>query len=40
VSNQEGANVNVFGVDGKTGELAQKGSPVALVKPMALVFVK
>ena len=38
VSNQEGANVNVFSVDGKTGELTQKGTPVALVKPMALMF--
>ena len=38
VSNQEGANVNVFSVDAKTGELTQKGEPVALVKPMAVVF--
>ena len=38
VSNQEGANVSVFSVDPKTGELAQKGEPVALVKPMALMF--
>jgi 6-phosphogluconolactonase len=38
VSNQDGANVNVFSVDGLTGELAQKGTPVALVKPMAVVF--
>jgi 6-phosphogluconolactonase len=40
VSNQDGANVNVFSVDAKTGELAQKGEPVAIVKPMAVVFVK
>ena len=40
VSNQDGANVNVFSVDAKTGELAQKGTPVALVKPMALAFIK
>jgi 6-phosphogluconolactonase len=38
VSNQDGANVNVFSVDAKTGELTQKGTPVALVKPMAVVF--
>jgi 6-phosphogluconolactonase len=38
VSNQDGANVNVFSVDGKTGELTQKGTPVSLVKPMALMF--
>jgi 6-phosphogluconolactonase len=38
VSNQEGANVSVFSVDGKTGELAAVGEPVALVKPMAVVF--
>lgn len=40
VSNQDGANVNVFSVNAKTGELAQKGQPVALVKPMALEFLK
>ena len=40
VSNQDGANVNVFSVDAKTGELTQKGTPVALVKPMALAFLK
>ncbi len=40
VSNQDGANVNVFSVDGKTGELAQKGAPVPLLKPMAVVFLK
>jgi 6-phosphogluconolactonase len=38
VSNQDGANVSVFGVDGKTGELAPAGEPVAIVKPMAVVF--
>ena len=40
VSNQDGANVNVFAVDAKTGELTAKGAPVALVKPMAVVFLK
>jgi len=40
VSNQEGANVSVFGVDAKTGELAPEGEPVALVKPMAVVFLR
>jgi 6-phosphogluconolactonase len=40
VSNQDGANVTVFSVDAKTGQLAQKGEPVALVKPMAVVFLK
>jgi 6-phosphogluconolactonase len=40
VSNQDGANLNVFSVDGKTGELTQKGTPVSLVKPMALAFLK
>ncbi len=38
VSNQEGANVSVFGVDGSTGELAAVGEPVSLIKPMAVVF--
>ena len=38
VSNNEGANLSVFSVDGKTGELAPVGEPVALVKPMAVVF--
>ncbi len=38
VSNQDGANVSVFGVDAKTGELTPAGEPVALVKPMAVVF--
>ena len=40
VSNQEGANVSVFSVDAQTGELAPKGEPVALVKPMAVVFLR
>lgn len=38
VSNQEGGNVSVFSVDGKTGEMTPVGEPVALVKPMAVVF--
>jgi 6-phosphogluconolactonase len=38
VSNQEGANVSVFGVHEKTGELSPAGEPVSLVKPMAVVF--
>jgi 6-phosphogluconolactonase len=38
VSNQEGANLSVFSVDAKTGELAPQGEPIALVKPMAVVF--
>jgi 6-phosphogluconolactonase len=38
VSNQEGANISVFGVDAQTGELTPKGEPLALVKPMAVVF--
>jgi len=40
VSNQEGGNVAVFSVDAKTGELTPKGEPVALPKPMAVVFLK
>jgi 6-phosphogluconolactonase len=40
VSNQDGGNVAVFSVDAKTGELAPKGEPVALPKPMAVVFLK
>lgn len=40
VSNQEGANVSVFSVDAASGELAPKGEPVALVKPMAVVFLR
>jgi 6-phosphogluconolactonase len=38
VSNQEGANVSVFSVEAKSGELAPKGEPIALNKPMAVVF--
>ena len=40
VSNQEGGNVAVFSVDAKTGELTPKGETVALMKPMALAFLK
>jgi len=38
VANQEGANVSVFRVDAKSGELAPVGEPVAVVKPMGVVF--
>ena len=38
VSNQEGGNLSVYSVDRKTGELAAKGEPVAIVKPMGVVF--
>jgi 6-phosphogluconolactonase len=38
VSNQDGANLSVFSVDAKSGQLAPVGEPVALVKPMAVVF--
>ncbi len=38
VSNQEGGNVAVFSVDEKSGELAPRGEPVAIPKPMAVVF--
>jgi 6-phosphogluconolactonase len=38
VSNNEGANVVVFSVSAKTGELAPAGEPVSLLKPMAVVF--
>jgi 6-phosphogluconolactonase len=38
VANNEGANLSVFSVDGKSGELAPVGEPVALVKPMGVVF--
>jgi 6-phosphogluconolactonase len=40
VSNQEGGGISVFSVDAKTGELAAKGAPVAIVKPMGVVFLK
>ncbi len=38
VSNQEGGNVSVFSVDGASGELKPVGEPVAIPKPMAVVF--
>ena len=38
VSNNEGGNVAVFSVDAKSGQLAPVGEPVALAKPMAVVF--
>jgi 6-phosphogluconolactonase len=38
VANNEGANVSVFSVDGKSGELAPVGEPVSIVKPMGVVF--
>jgi len=38
VANQEGASVVVFSVNGATGELTPVGEPVALVKPMGVVF--
>ena len=40
VSNQDGGNVAVFSVDAKTGELQPAGEPVAVPKPMAVVFLK
>jgi 6-phosphogluconolactonase len=40
VSNQEGGNVSVFGVDAKSGELSPHGDPVAIPKPMAVVFLR
>jgi 6-phosphogluconolactonase len=38
VSNQEGGNVSVFSIDAKSGELAPVGEPVAIAKPMGVVF--
>jgi 6-phosphogluconolactonase len=38
VANNESGNVSVFSVDASTGELAPVGEPVALVKPMGVVF--
>lgn len=38
VSNQEGGNVSVFAIDAKSGELSPRGDPVAIPKPMAVVF--
>lgn len=40
VSNQEGGNLSVFSVDGKSGELQPVGEPVALPKPMGVVFLR
>ncbi len=40
VSNQEGANVSVFSVDAKSGELKPVGEPVAITKPMGVVFLR
>jgi 6-phosphogluconolactonase len=40
VANQDGANVAVFAVDGKSGTLTPHGEPVALVKPMGVVFLR
>ena len=40
VSNQEGGNLSGFSVDQKTGELAPKGEPVAIVKPMGVQFLE
>jgi 6-phosphogluconolactonase len=38
VANQEGGNVVVFKVDGTSGELTPAGEPVALNRPMGVVF--
>lgn len=38
VANQDGGNLSVFSVDGKSGELAPVGETVPLVKPMGVVF--
>lgn len=38
VANQEGGNVVIFRIDANTGELSQKGPPVALPRPMGVVF--
>lgn len=38
--NQEGANVVVFKVDAKSGELTPQGEPVAINKPMGIVFLQ
>jgi 6-phosphogluconolactonase len=37
-SNQEGGNLQVFSIDAKSGELTPKGDPVALDRPMGVVF--
>jgi 6-phosphogluconolactonase len=38
VANQEGGTLVPFAVDAQTGELAPRGDPVALAKPMGVVF--
>ena len=38
VANQEGGNVVVFRVDRESGELSPNGAPVALPRPMGVVF--
>jgi 6-phosphogluconolactonase len=40
VSNQEGGSVTVFSIDAGSGELAPVGEPVAIPKPMGVVFLK
>ena len=40
VGNQEGANLVVFKVDAKSGELTPQGEPVSITKPMGIVFLK
>jgi len=40
VSNQDSGNVAVFSVDAKSGELKPVGEPVAIPKPMAVVFLR
>ena len=40
VSNQEGGNVSVFAIDAKSGELSPHGDPVAISRPMAVVFLR
>jgi 6-phosphogluconolactonase len=40
VGNQESGNVVVFKVDANSGELAPQGEPVAINKPMGIVFLK
>ena len=40
VANQEGANLSVFRVDTKSGELAPQGEPVPIVKPMGVAFLR
>ena len=38
VSNNESGNISVFRVDAKSGHLAPVGEPVAITKPMGVVF--